>query len=206
MRLKIGDKTYRLREPSELTLSDWAHFNSDPWPADEAAALDHVVGILSRLTTAPKGQLKRVRVGDLERAVTLVTDSVAAAVKAQQADPPASFTFGGVTYQVPSDLEDVDFERWHTFTAILRGVDKEVDAYAFSLACLAIGPNEFDASTVGERAEAFKAMPMMQALTVCAFFFGSSERYRSAMTGWSRSLVTSVMQQIAPMLKPHATA
>ena len=98
------------------------------------------------------------------------------------------------------------YDRVSDFTAILRGVDKEVDAYAFSIACLAIGPNEFDASTVGDKAEAFKAMPMMQALTVCAFFFGSSERYRNAMTGWSRSLVTSVMQQVAPMLRPHATA
>lgn len=194
MRLKIGDKTYRLRGPDELTLGDWGPINSEPWPDDPAKAHDHLVGIIARLTTAPASKIRKARVGDLEGAVGMITDVLDKAMRASKADPVTEFTHDGKRYIVPADLEDVEFERWHAFTNVLKGVDKEVDAYAYALACLCLGPDEFDVGQLTPLAESMKGAPLLQSLGVCAFFFASSERYRNAMMGWSRSLLTSALR------------
>lgn len=191
MKFLIEGKTYRMRTADELVLADWHAINGEPFPPDQSDMVEHLVGIISRVTTVPKIKLRKVRMADLEQAVESITQVLERAVKAQQATAPDAFEFEGVIYTVPRNLEDLEYERWHTFTSALNGVDKEVDAFALSLACLCQGPTEFDGVEVGALADKFKRLPMFTALTVCAFFFASSERWRIVMLGWCLKQVMS---------------
>lgn len=172
MKFLIDGKTYRMRTADELVLDDWHAINGEPFPTDQSEMVEHLVGIISRVTTLPKAKLRKVRMADLEQAVESITQVLERAVQAQQATAPDAFEFDGVTYTVPRNLEDLEYQRWHTFNTALNGVDKEVDAFALSLACLCVGPADFDGIDVAALADKFKKLPMFTALTVCAFFSG----------------------------------
>lgn len=207
MKLTVNGHTYRLKGIDELTLADWGLFHSGPWPEDKAEAFEHMVGILSRVTTIPRGTLRKCNVRDLEGAVASIGETLTKGGEALSQEPPKEWTHKGRRYIVPHDLEDLSFERWQAFTSILFGMDNEVDVYAAAIACLCpIDGEEFDAGKLGDRIEDAKGLPMLNALTCAAFFFASSERFRTSIEGWSLSMLRKSVQSLGPMLKPSAMA
>lgn len=200
MKFALNDTTgkrtvYRMRPLSELTLADWMTLNGNPMPDDKYAA---AIEAVARLTTAPASKLRRLPVGELERLIEAASVAVDKGTKAQQQEPPTSFTHKGVTYMVPQDLEQVSYAQWFDLTEVhLPRVEREVDAYAICIAVLCLPDGEeYDGAKMDARRAELLGMDMVTALRIAAFFFGRSERFRSAMNQHLSSLRTSALRSL----------
>lgn len=201
-----GKRTvYRMRALSELTLADWMTLNGGPMPEDKYAA---AIEAVARLTTAPASKLRRLPVVELERLVDVAVKAIDAGNKAQQQEPPTSFTHGGITYTVPQDLEQVSFAQWFDLTEVhLPRVEREVDAYATCIAVLCLPEGqEYEGAKMDARRQELLAMDMVTALRIAAFFFGRSERFRNAMHQHLSSLRTSALRSLVPVGKSSQPA
>jgi hypothetical protein len=201
-----GKRTdYRMRPLSELTLADWMTLNGNPMPDDKYAA---AIEAVARLTTAPASKLRRLPVGELERLVDVAVKAIDAGTKAQQDAPPTSFAHKGITYVVPQDLEQVSYAQWFDLTEVhLPRVEREVDAYAVSIAVLCLPDGEeYEGAKMDARRTDLLGMDMVTALRIAAFFFGRSERFRNAMHQHLSSLRTSALRSLGLVAKSSAPA
>lgn len=208
MKLRLTDNKgkshdYHIVPFSDRTMEDYDLFfgaiSEDLESEDPRKKFAAMVAMLSRLTGAPKAKIGRITLKDIEPTFNEVSSQIKDFSELQEKAPPKSLVIDGEMFIVPQDLgTDTYYAQWYDFTEIfLHQLPEEGDALCYSLAvfCLKDG-EDYDSTKVSERAAKFRKSRMVDVLSVCAFFFETCEQYRSAMQGYSRGRVTSLLRSL----------
>lgn len=177
-------KVYRVKPFEELTIADWRALTVPSIEAEDAASM--TIELVSRHCTIPKAVLRKMPYNEVSRLLDAMSANVdrlaKERTKAEQALDITTFTFDGVTYTVPQDVEqDATFGQWEDLNKVLLPkCETDADMHAAICACLCTPQGEaYDGAKVMDRMASFERLPIAIALKVYAFFFANSERFRS---------------------------
>jgi len=208
IKVKDGNKTrrYKLKPFDALTIADWRKVQTVEI-FDKDKQRDNLIAIAKALTGIPMHSLRRLPFGELERLLDAVATVVmkAAETREAQAMPPTSFVLHGVTYIVPQSIErDTVWGQYEDLENVLvPKAETEADMYAAICAALCLPEGEqYDGGTVLERVKTFEDLPILTAMAMHAFFFESSERYRSAILRCIQSFQNSKQPKPEPTAQP----
>ena len=177
-------KVYTAKTFEDMTIADWRKLTSPQLPDLEGR--DMAVELISRHCTVPKAILRKMPVKEVTRlmdAIEQLNVDVAEARKKADTDPvPDSFTHKGVTYVIPKSIEaEVAFGQFEDLEkVVLPKCETDADIHKAILAflCLPEG-EEYDGEVCKKRADEFETVKVSLSMTVYAFFFGSSEQFRT---------------------------
>lgn len=174
-------KEYRVKPLDDLTVREWLVIDA-PFPEEETDGFEKLLQLVMRHTTLPRKVLEQMPARDvktmMDAMAVLLHESRKAKDAAEQAEPK-SFTFKGVKYMVPQEIEkDMTFGQWESLDKVLLPKCKsDAEGYTAILAvCCWPAGEEFDGGKINEKMELFMDLPVRTAFEVCAFFFGSSEQ------------------------------
>jgi hypothetical protein len=194
---------YRIKDFGELTIADWYTLTNPPI-AEGISELEASYELIQRWAAIPKAKLRRMRPADVEVLMSALGKMLGEATKARTDafTPEATFTYDGVTYTVPQNVEaDTTFGQWADLNARLENLTADVDMLPVVLACLLVEEGkEYDGADLDTRIDAFRAMPVHYALKLTAFFFASGSRLQSVMTQYLSKRLIYVLQQLEPVL------
>ena len=200
--------TYGVKDFDELTLADWRDLTAVDLPdPDESKALENTLALLSRHTGMPVADLRRLRPESADLLIEAIGETLALALRAkdEERELPTTYTLGGITYAVPQNLEaDTVAGQWWDFKAA-HTLEHEADIMIRSLAVLLVPEGEEYDGNPDARMEAMATMPAQDAFAMSAFFFESSERYRSHTSLLFQAFITSVQHRIGQALPTSAT-
>lgn len=210
-------RSFRVKDYDELTLDDWKDLTIPKIDEDILEKLKTAKGLkdeneaahelLKRHTGIPKNLLRKLPPSEYDKLVDTIGSLLAEATQEGAKEhpdyiPAQEIEHGGKVYTVPTDLERETI--WHQWEEIDAAADleHEADVYRHFLSILLIEKGrEFDPADVDAKDKAFGSMLMMDVFPLCAFFFGSSERFRIAMDRCSARFVSSMRHRVQQALK-----
>jgi len=205
-------KVYRVKSFDAMTIADWRAITSQPIEATDPHEVS--IELLCRHTTIPRSALRRMPASEVARLLDAIGDYAVALSKAkEEADKGLdlrTFVHDGVTYAVPQDLEnDVTFGQFEDLDKILLPkCESDADMHATICASLCLPQGEeYDGAKVMARIAAFETLPVHVALKVFAFFFGSSEWFRTVTRRCLSRMTTMRLHNVEQALThlQHAT-
>ena len=141
---------------------------------------------------------------DVEALMTALGTMLGQATKARMDawTPEATFTWGGITYTVPQNIEaDTTFGQWADINARLETLTSDVDMLPVILAILLVEQGkEYDGLDLDARISAMRHLPVEYAMKMSAFFFVSGTRLQDVMSRHLSQRLTSALllfQQVA---------
>ena len=198
-------KVYTVKTWEDMTIADWRKLTSPQLPDMQGS--DMLIELLSRHCTIPKKTLRMMPAKEVARLMEAIealnVQAAEAQAKAEATDPPTSFVHKGATYIVPKDIEnEVGFGQFEDLEkVVLPKCETDADVHKAVLAFLCLPEGErYDSSKAMERYAAFESVPMSLSVRVYAFFFGSSELFRSVMFRYSISPRTTKQPNAGPEL------
>ena len=171
---------YKVMPFEDLTIADWYDITNPPIAPDDA---DASYELIRRWVRIPKAKLRRMKPADVEALMTALGTMLGQATKARMDawTPEATFTWGGITYTVPQNIEaDTTFGQWADINARLETLTSDVDMLPVILAILLVEQGkEYDGLDLDARVSAMRHLPVEYAMKMSAFFF----RQRDATAG-----------------------
>jgi hypothetical protein len=194
---------YRILPFEELTIADWYAITNPPIDAGTSEA-EATYELIRRWVRIPKTKLRRMKPADVEALVTALGTMLGQATKARMDEwtPEATFTWAGITYTVPQNVEaDTTFGQWADINARLETLTSDVDMLPVILAILLVEEGqEYDGDNLDARISAMRHLPVEYAMKLAAFFFASGTRLQDVMSRHlSQRLMSGlqVFQQVA---------
>jgi hypothetical protein len=190
---------YRILPFEDLTITDWYAITNPPIdPATTEAEATYE--LIRRWVRIPKTKLRRMKPADVEALVGALGTMLGQATKARMDafTPEATFTWGGITYTVPQNIEaDTTFGQWADINSRLEGMTADADMLPVICAVLLVPEGEeYEGSDLDSRIAAMRALPAAYALRLTAFFFASGNRLQSVMNQYLSRKLTSALQAL----------
>jgi hypothetical protein len=186
---------YRIMPFEDLTIADWYDITNPPIAPDDA---DASYELIRRWVRIPKAKLRRMKPADVEALMTALGTMLGQATKARMDawTPEATFTWGGITYTVPQNIEaDTTFGQWADINARLETLTSDVDMLPVILAILLVEQGkEYDGLDLDARVSAMRHLPVEYAMKMSAFFFVSGTRLQDVMSRHLSQRLTSALQ------------
>ena len=190
---------FRIKPFDDLTIAEWYTITHPPIP-EGTSELDMTYELIQRWVGIPRTRLRRMPPAEVERLVTTMGKMLGDATKAKMEEftPEATFTFAGITYTVPQNVEaDTTFGQWADLNARLENLTADAEMLPVVLACLMVPQGEeYDGGNLEARIEAMKALPAAYALKLTAFFFASGNRLQDVMSQYLNRKLMSALQQL----------
>jgi hypothetical protein len=197
---------YRILPFEDLTIADWYAITNPPIDAGTSEA-EATYELIRRWVRIPKTKLRRMKPADVEALVTALGTMLGQATKARMDafTPEPTFTWGGITYTVPQNIEaDTTFGQWADINARLETLTTDVDMLPVILAILLVEQGkEYDGTDLEARISAMRNMPVEYSMKLSSFFLSSGTRLQSVMNQYlSRRLMSALhlLQQEASAL------
>lgn len=206
--IDIEGKQFTLKSPDEVTLGDWADLTNIEVTGEDD--IDRDIELVKRHTKIPKKLLRRLPPSEADKLIAAVADIMSEAkdIRSREFEVPTEYTFKGVTYTVPHDLEKqcVSGQWWDLQKT--KEVKHEAECIARCLGALLVPVGQEYDGLVSVRAQAFMGMKLADAFGMSAFFFDRSERYRNATSHLSKLLVSYANHKRSAALRnlPKGTA
>jgi hypothetical protein len=188
---------YRILPFEDLTITDWYAITNPPIdPATSEAEATYE--LIRRWVRIPKTKLRRMKPADVEALVGALGTMLGQATKARMDafTPEATFTWGGITYTVPQNIEaDTTFGQWADINARLEALTDDVEMLPVILAILLVEEGkEYDGADLEARISAMRSMPVEYAMKLAAFFFASGTRLQGVMSQYLSQRLMSGLQ------------
>jgi hypothetical protein len=197
---------YRILPFEDLTIADWYAITNPPIDAGTSES-EATYELIRRWVRIPKTKLRRMKPADVEALVTALGTMLGLATKARMDafTPEPTFTWGGITYVVPQNIEaDTTFGQWADINARLETLTTDVDMLPVILAILLVEQGkEYDGTDLEARISAMRNMPVEYSMKLSSFFLSSGTRLQSVMNQYlSRRLMSALhlLQQEASAL------
>ena len=219
MKIEVLDKgrkrTFRVKAIDELNVREWADLMVPAMDLgeDPEAAYTHTLNLVKRHTGIPDDLLRRMPIGQVDAIITamvgLVDDMNAATAEAKRIakawseEGPNHWTWKGVTYTVPQNLEtDTTFDQWMFIQAHLGRLQWEAQAMSVVCAALLIPKGEeWDNDEAAGRVALYDEAPALLPLRVASFFLSRSDRLRTAVEGSMSRMLTSKLRSLEQELQ-----
>ncbi len=190
---------YRILPFEDLTIADWYAITNPPIDPGTSEA-EATYELIRRWVRIPKTKLRRMKPADVEALVGALGTMLGQATKARMDEftPEATFTWGGITYTVPQNIEaDTTFGQWADINSSLETLTNDVDMLPVILAILLVEEGkEYDGDDLEARISQMRAMPVEYAMKLSAFFFANGSRLQSVMNQYLSQRLTSALQQL----------
>jgi len=190
---------YRILPFEDLTIADWYAITNPPIDPGTSEA-EATYELIRRWVRIPKTKLRRMKPADVEALVGALGTMLGQATKARMDEftPEATFTWGGITYTVPQNIEaDTTFGQWADINSRLETLTNDVDMLPVILAILLVEEGkEYDGEGLDERISGMRNMPVEYAMKLAAFFLSGGSRLQSVMSQYLSRRLTSALQQL----------
>lgn len=206
--IDIEGKQFTLKSPGEVTLGDWADLTNIEVTGEDDTEAN--IELVKRHTKIPKKLLRKLPMSEADKLIAAVADIMTEAmtIRSKEFEVPTEYTFKGMTYTVPHDLEKqtVSGQWWDLQKA--KEIKHEAECIARCLGALLVPVGQEYDGLVSARAQAFMGMPLADAFGLSAFFFDRSERFRNATNHLSTLLVSYANHKRSAALRnlPRDTA
>ena len=200
---------FRIKPFDELSIADWYTITNPPIP-EGTTELEASYELIQRWASIPKAKLRRMRAQDVERLMSALGTMLGEATKAKMEEftPEATFTYDGITYAVPQNVEaETTFGQWADLNARLEGLTVDADMLPVVLACLLVEEGkDYDGADLDARIDAMRVLPAAYALKLTAFFFSSGTRLQDVTSRYLSRMLMSALQQLQQELSALAPA
>ncbi len=200
---------FRIKPFDELSIADWYTITNPPIP-EGTTELEASYELIQRWASIPKAKLRRMRAQDVERLMSALGTMLGEATKAKMEEftPEATFTYDGITYAVPQNVEaETTFGQWADLNARLEGLTVDADMLPVVLACLLVEEGkDYDGADLDARIDAMRVLPAAYALKLTAFFFASGTRLQDVTSRYLSRMLMSALQQLQQELSALAPA
>jgi len=190
-------REYRVRSAEEITIAEWVEIVA-PIDIPQEQEMDYTIELIRRWVKIPKPDLLRLSMSELNRLASALGAMMGevAAKRTEAFKPEPTFTWDGVTYTVPQNLEaDTIVAQWVDINTRVEGMTEDIDLLPTILSYLLVEEGkEYDGSVARKRVEAFKAMPIQYALGLSAFFLKSGKQLLGVMNLYMTKRLTFVQQ------------